>query len=450
MMIERNDVSAGILIALLAALLSALAWSSCSSCSGNAGDDTDTSTGADGDSDTDGDTDADADQDADADSDSDADSDADQDADADADSDTDSDTDGDGDTDLPVGCQLITPSNENAGGWSAREAMDNDYLTWRWVDVGDQSVLMIHRLSTGEQFELLRRPYPLTITYPSVFGDTVFFERKTDQLDTWSSEVFSIGISETEEVQLTDNSFAEGSCSGGASHVVAQWGGAGPGERGLKAVSLNTLDEDVFLSATTIDTKVFDGTKWVSYIRILNTEFTLWKYDITNPDAGVQQVEPSTIGAMWMAANPSRPETVVGAGIQGITERLDIVVWNLETNERTIVVNDPWDQGGPDAHGNLITYIDSQANNAQWFGNYKGEVRVVDRDTLVKRVVLPLSTYWGVAIWDHWVATNNAGPWGDIIILCDLLEMGIVDADNNVIPEDAPDAGPDASPDGGK
>jgi hypothetical protein len=283
-----------------------------------------------------------------------------------------------------------------------------------------------------------------------VYGEKVFFSRDIDETDQWSTEVFSIGISETEEVQLTDNNFAEGSCSGGATHVVAKWGGPGPGEKGIKVVSLDTLEEDVFLSATTIDTKVFDGTKWVSYIRILNTDYTLWKYDVTDPDAGVQQVEPDVIGPMWMAANPLRQETIVGAVVPGITERFDIVAWDLETNERTIVVNDPWDQGLPDAHGNLITYIDSQANNGQWFGNYKGEVRVVDRDTLVKRVVLPLSTYWGVAIWDHWVATNNVGPWGDIIILCDLLEMGIVDTDNNVLPEDAPDAGPDAGPDGGK
>lgn len=327
--------------------------------------------------------------------------------------------------------------------------MDNDYLTWRTLD-GTQHVLMIHRLSTGEQFELLRRPYPQTIDNPSVFGEKVFFERKTDQLDTWSSEVFSIGISETEEVQLTDNSFAEGSCSGGASHVIAQWGEAGPGERGLKAIDLDTMEEDVFLAGPTIDAKAFDGTRWVNYIQMGTDGDTLLKYDVTNPDAGVQQVEPGTLGAMWMAANPLRQEVVLGAWIDDLTERFDIVVWDLETHERTVVVSDPWDQGGPDAHGNLIVYTDSQTNNSSWFGAYKGEIRVVDRDTLVKRVVLPLSTYWGVAVWDRWVATNNSGPWVDIIILCDLLEMGIVDADNNVIPDDAPDAGPDASPDGGK
>ncbi|HUT77809.1 MAG TPA: hypothetical protein VM285_08995, partial [Polyangia bacterium] len=371
MMTVRNDISAGILIALLAAGISALACSSCSSCSGGSGGDPDADTGTDGDADGDSDTDADADADNDAD------------ADADTDADADADSDADGDTDPPAGCQLITPSNSNAMGWSAREAMDNDYLTWRWVDVGDQSVLMIHRLSTGEQFELLRRPYPQTIDNPSVFGEKVFFERQVDTLDAWSREVFSIGISETEEVQLTDNNFAESSCSGGASHVVARCGGPGPGERGLKAIDLDTLEEDVFLAGPTIDAKAFDGTKWVSYIQMGTDGDTLWKYDVTNPGAGVHQVEPGTLSAMWMAANPLRQETVLGAWIDDVTERFDIVVWDLETHERTVVVSDPWDQGGPDAHGNLIVYTDSQTNNSGWFGAYKGEIRVVDRDTLV-------------------------------------------------------------------
>jgi len=133
--------------------------------------------------------------------------------------------------------------------------------------------------------------------------------------------------------------------------------------------------------------------------------------------------------------------------MSGITTGYDIVTWDMETNEYTLLVNEPYDQGLPDADGHIVTYLDSQAAGGGWFGSYHSEVKIIDRDTLEKRVVLPLDTYYGLGIWDHYLAVNNVGMWGDSIVVCDLEIMDLVDSEGHVIPEGS---GADAGADGGK
>jgi len=115
----------------------------------------------------------------------------------------------------------------------------------------------------------------------------------------------------------------------------------------------------------------------------------------------------------------------------------------------TLLINEPYDQAAPDVDGNLVAYLDSQAAQTYYIAA-QNEVRVFDRDTQEKRVVLPPGEYYGLGIWGHWVAVNNLGTWGDSLILCDLQEMGLVDGNNHAIPEGAVlDGGVDGGPDGG-
>jgi hypothetical protein len=119
------------------------------------------------------------------------------------------------------------------------------------------------------------------------------------------------------------------------------------------------------------------------------------------------------------------------------------MAWNPETNVRTVLVSEPFDQGHPDADGHLVSYLDSQASGAGYWSGYHAEVKIIDRDTLVQRTVLPLDSYFGTGIWSHYLVSNNVGMWGDSLILCDLEAGGLVDTDGHVIPESTPDAGVD-------
>jgi hypothetical protein len=90
-----------------------------------------------------------------------------------------------------------------------------------------------------------------------------------------------------------------------------------------------------------------------------------------------------------------------------------------------------------------------EARSAKQLPNDDVEIRVVDRDSGVIRTVMPMETYYGLGIWEHWIAFNNYGMWGDSLIVCDLLEGGFMDAAGHVCPESGCPV-PDAGPDGGK
>jgi len=204
---------------------------------------------------------------------------------------------------------------------------------------------------------------------------------------------------------------------------------------GIRAYHLESGTETVLMGDDAIMSKAFDGTRWVAAYAVDGGHDTLYKFDLDNPGLGKQMLDATEVSSWRISFNEETHELVGSFYASGLTDGLDLFVWDPETNERTMLLSEPWDQGSPDYSGHLITYIDSQVNDCGWFGSYLGELKVIDRDTLVKRVILPNSQYYGVGVWSHYIAANNVGPWGDIIIACDLEVMGIVDASGHVCPE---------------
>jgi hypothetical protein len=403
---------------------------------------------------TDGETDSDADADTDVDTDADTDSDTDSDTDVDTDSDTDTDTDT-GPPALPTGCQLITPANENVSGWTGREALHGDYMVWRWIDTSDspsQSVLMVRQLSSGTQWELLRTDYPNVVDTPSFYYPNVFFSRQTAASDAYTREIFRIGISETVETQITDNTTADGNPMGGATEVAFEYHESGPG-RGIKFSPWASSGETVAMAGDSTQQTAFDGTRCIVFWQLDGLYSILGKFDIEDQAAGTQVLDPEQIYSydFGLAFNNDTHELVGGTAYDGTTDGFDLVLWNPETNARTIFLSEPYDQGNPDYDGHVIAYLDSQESGTYWYVSNRSAVKIIDRDTSVKREVLPLDTYYGTAIWSHYLATNNVGTWGDSLILCDLEEMGLMDGDGHVVPEGSggTDAGVDGGTDGG-
>ena len=167
----------------------------------------------------------------------------------------------------------------------------------------------------------------------------------------------------------------------------------------------------------------------------------LYKFDLQNPTSGVQEMESINIGFAGVDFDKVTGELIAAVGMAVGTDGTDIVSWNMETNDRTMILSEPWDQLQVDSDNHVSGYLDSAASGLYWFGNYLAEAKVIDRSTGVKRTVLPLETYYGLGFWGHYLAVNNVGAWGDSIILCDLEAGGIMGTDGHVIPLDGPDGG---------
>ncbi len=395
---------------------------------------------------------------ADADTDSDGDSDIDVDSDSDSDSDSDTDTDGDADSDtgppeLPPGCELITPANENGEGWMGMSAIDNNHLVWRWINftTPSASVLMVRELSTGTDKELLRKVFPQKIESPAIYGNNVVFHGMMDPADPFSREIFVIGLDETTEKRATNNDSTDANPMSGDRYVVYNSIERNDGssiETAFKYADLITGTERVINpNASEYINWGYDGRKWIVYI----DDHRLYKYDVQNPQLGSQQFFNKDIGAFNIAFNHDTHEAVIGLNIVYETQLFDLWVWNLETDTYEIILSEPWDQGMPDSDGHVIAYVDSQKADEGWFtGSNRAEVKIIDRQTKVKRTITPLDKFYGIALWDRYLAFNNWGMWGDSIILCDLVEGGFMDKDGHVIPEGSiPDAGTDSGTDAG-
>lgn len=424
-------------LALLA--LSTLTASGCSSCSGDKNE-------------SDGGTDMDANPDADADTDTDSDTDTDTDTDADSDSDTDTDSDSDTDSGLPSFCDILSPANENGYGWSGRRAMDDGYVVWRWIDADDTAYLMKRNLETEEQSTLLVGEYPDTIETPTISGNNVFFSRQPG--GTGPTDVFQIGLSESTEANLTNtSSIGEYETVAGDTGVLYNYSNLldyPENVEELRYYDLTSSTEYIVFPDQAFEEPysqaiAFGGTRWVVWGTLDMDQSSLYKWDAQNPTAPMQFIEDIEVGGGEVNDERSEYISVVNSG--GDSTRRDIAVWDLETNARSLLIDDPWDQIIPDYDGNVVVYLDSQAEEVEASGGV-GEIRVADRDTDIRRVVLPFDTYYSTAIWSHFIAVNNFGLWGDSLIVCNLLEGGIMNASGHVCPESGCDG--DAGVDGGK
>ncbi len=423
-------------------------WAVCATallgCSPNSGaEDGGMDSGPDADADADADTDADGDGDTDTDTDADADSDADADADTDTDADSDADTDtGTGPPTLPEGCEFLSPANENGFGWTGRGAVHGGHVVWRWIDYGvspSEHVLMVHDFSTGQDTEVMRTISPIYTNTPTVYNDRVVY--------MGDDGIFTTTLSEATPSQLpaADGSYPL------AGHDIAVYffyndTDAGI-EYGYKYHSVSGNEEHVIstISGGTSE-YAFDGVRWMTY---LDDNF-LFKFDLQNPQDGPQQVTDYESGTTGMAFDRSTGTMVSGTNVNGESQFFRLQLWNIETDEMTVLLDEPWDQIAPDVDGNVVVYLDSQEAGENWWTNQLGEIRIVDRQTLEKRTVMPTDRYYGVGIWEHWIAFNNVGTFGDSIIVCDLLEGGFMDAEGHVCPEGGcPEPETDGGVDGG-
>jgi len=323
-------------------------------------------------------------------------------------------------------------------------AIDDDHLVWRWVEHGPpfEYILMVRELSTGKERELLRETTPDQISFPSIHGSNVVFSREVDLGDGYTREIFLIKLDETEEKRLTNNEFSDANPISGDRYIMyssSQDLGGGKTRKGYRYYDLvseseHLITEDGYKTVGWCS----DGSRWAMY-RYEGSESEdkiLYKFDMQNPQLGSQKLYDDPIGVFNIAFNHDTHEAVMGANVPDVTDHYDLWLWNPETGDYEVLLSEPWDQGLADFDGHVVAYADSQANEDGWFtGDNWAEVKIIDRDTKEKRTITSMDRFYGIGIWDRYLAFNNWGMWGDSIILCDLVEGGFMDADGHVIPE---------------
>ena len=362
--------------------------------------------------------------------------DADDATDADSDALDDGTDDGDGGPiTLPTGCSLIRPTSDIAFGWAGRTSIDAGAFVWRWIDTGSrpsESVLMIRDLATAADRELLRRTYPEMAESPAVFGDSVAVH--SPLVEGGGGEIFQVSTGDGSIRQLTHSDLSDGFPMAGAEFFVydTDYDLPGPGDANeLRYVDLTDNSEHFIYDREPACRRAFDGRRWVTFS---NSGF-LFKFDLLDPGAGARQVSTSPREFGGMGFDRDTGVVVMSAQVSGASDDYRLEAWDLTTDTMTVLLDEPWTQDAPDVDGHVVVYQDSQASGESFWPRELAEVRVLDRDTGAIRVVMPLDTYYGVGIWERWIALNNYGMFGDSLIVCDLVEGGFMSDDLHVLPE---------------
>jgi hypothetical protein len=356
---------------------------------------------------------------------------------AEVDTDTAIDADDDGDTSiLPTGCTFVWPTTDIGYGWAGLYSIDAGKFVWRWADTSSRpsrSVLMVRDLAVGADREVLRRTYPDMLDVPSIYDDSVFFMSMTEEGVGSSGEIFAVSLIDGPERQLTDNDVADGFPVGGDAYVVYMTGYDLPDGGYVdeyRYADLSDGSEHTLIERSPGAEFAFDGRRWIA----LQSDGRLYKFDLLRPSEGPQLITERHTGTKGMAFDRDTG-TLIIATATGTTEYLMLEAWDVTTNASSLLVDDPWDQYACDVDGHVVVYQDSQAAGERYGEHGYSELRIIDRDTGVKRVVMPLDTYFSVGIWERWIAFNNYGMYGDSLITCDLVAGGYMDEDLHVIPE---------------
>jgi hypothetical protein len=377
-----------------------------------------------------------SDSEADVDSDEDVGPDADADGDADAD-DADGDDGWDADSLLPTGCRFVTPTRDIMYGWSGRYSIDAGQFVWRWIDTSSlptRDVLMVRNLVSGTDREVLRRTYPDVIEKPAVHGDSVVFFSQTIADDASSQEIFLVSLTGGSERPVTSNTVADGSPLAGDGHVVYRSSPdpPPPGMAGeYRYVDLSDTSEHPLADRAGRSEIAYDGHRWVAYAN----EESLFRFDLSDPGAGPQLLTARLLDSLGLAFDRDTGVLIAAVWVPGESDDFRLETWDVAAGTMTVLLDAPWSQVLCDVDGHVVVYEDSQAAGETWGAHNSADLRILDRDTGAMRVVMPLDTYYGVGIWERWIAFNNYGTYGDSLIICDLVAGGYMSDDLHVIPE---------------
>ncbi|MDD5306602.1 MAG: hypothetical protein PHU25_04705 [Deltaproteobacteria bacterium] len=435
-----------LMLLVLVSLLSLLAG--CSSCSGNgSGGDSGKDSGAGSDADSDSDADADSDNDTDSDSDSDTDGDTDSGSDSDSDSDGDCDagTDNGNDTDgfaVGPGCTVVAVNSSLM--WA--KGIDGDHIVWsEWIDKCQYPVLRSRQLSTAKTANEFNGPY--WKFDPIVSRDWLIWSEDTNQSDAWSQEIFRMKLGDTAIEQITSDNCIDYNQLAGNDYVVFLKSCESTEDKALYYFDTSSSQAtEIVGDAVSPPTPgiAFDGERYV----VWTIYDHVYLYDIENPTTpsplfpdATAQVSPTIFGGKIYA----------GTMQDGVSEYLDIWVYDIPSQTMGWLDHSHWDQLAPAVDGNIIAYHDTEKLGTRFF--YNGSVSYIDIQDLtshVKRTITPVEdTYYGTGISGKYLAyAVRFGSYA--VVLCDLEAGGFVKKVGNkyrVIPENG---WPDGGADGGK
>ncbi|MBI5489317.1 MAG: hypothetical protein HY905_18430 [Deltaproteobacteria bacterium] len=349
------------------------------------------------------------------------------------------DGDGDGGMALPAGCWIAAPTTDVAFGWAGRNSIDNGWFIWRWVDsdhLPSDGVLVARDLAAKSDREVLRRTYPAQVELPSIHRDSAYFFSQTPGATPGPAEIFRVSVVGGSEVQVTTNTDSDSFPAAGETFVVYR--SSHPDPEGGTVYEYRYYDftdgsEHVIAPEPVVSEIAFDGHRWVAYTGTEN--HGVYKFDLLDPGAGPRQVGPDDILTEGLAFDRDTGVLIITTYRASRSDDYGLEAWDMATGTMTDVLDDAWSEVLPDVDGHVVVYQDSEAAGESYWTRQRSDLRIVDRDTGAVRVVMPLDTYYGVGIWERWIALNNYGIWGDSLITCDLVEGGFMSEDLHVVPE---------------
>jgi hypothetical protein len=274
------------------------------------------------------------------------------------------------------------------------------------------------------------------VQVPSVHGDWAYFFSQTVAAEPLSTEIFRVSLPDGPVSQVTVNDSGDGFQKGGDAFVVyvSTVGGPDGGYTNeYRYYQLADASEHAIAPRPAASEDAFDGYRWFAFTGADGVN--VYRFDLLDPGTGPNQVGPDGIRTEGLAFDRDTGVLIVATYRAPRSDDWGLETWDIATGETTDLLDDPWSQVIPDVDGHVVAYQDSQAAGESYWDHQRSELRIVDRDTGAKRVVMPLDTYYGVGIWERWIAFNNYGMYGDSLIICDLVAAGYMDEDLHVIPE---------------
>jgi len=258
----------------------------------------------------------------------------------------------------------------------------------------------------------------------------VYWDSETGEIagDGTSREVFSADYSTSQLVRITTNETSDAYIQGGDKvlwkHNVSTF------VNEMTIANPDGSNPVVLVSLVGTYQNAFDGERWVVLSQVQSPYDRLVRYDLQNLAAGGEayKEEAGYGGGAGVAFNGQTGMLYIGGA--------DLHFWNMNTGQRGLLVTDPGSQVFPDADGHAIVYISSEQTGDNWWGNGQiGDIRLRDLETGVTRMVFPMMKHYAPGITERWMVVNQVGPYGDALILCDLVEAGFMDESLHVCPE---------------
>ncbi|MFH2007383.1 MAG: hypothetical protein ABI333_12430 [bacterium] len=253
---------------------------------------------------------------------------------------------------------------------------------------------------------------------------------RTIGVDDYRFELVVYDIDSSQEARLTDSPDKKTFPRFNGRYLAYDFFAEGTGTGELRLLDLVTSD-DIVLSPVDRASEGFSiSSRFVTWVAMPpNAQF--YNKDVHIYDLQTQQ----TLRLESTAGDLTYETSVSGSKVAWADFRhgqWDVYLYDIEAGQETRLTDDPFDQGAPAIHGNLVTFSDFRFTGGYLDGYCARDIYILDIDTMIGRRVTTLPWYWwGMPGDDGWLLAILRDELSldspAKLYLFDLIAMGILD-----------------------